>query len=473
MQSHTSRILLANLMLASFLTGTASRIFAISLPTVAENLQTDMAGISWALISFQLSTISLSLVFGRMGDLYGRQVILCMGLLVFTASSFLCGLSQDILQLVFFRLLQGVGAAMIQAQGRALAMEVVPQASVGKAQGFLTTAHHTGFLLGPSLGGFIIDYVHWRGIFFSLVPIGAAGVLLARVNRKGSSVSVASTGAATGSSIDYVGAGLLVVTALALVAILDRRVMEIVTPGLWTVLILVFVGFFIGFLIREGTASSPIINLSLFKIRMFTFSTVSLLLVTIIFSLTLFLLPFYLQEILHLSPSFMGILFMSAPVFAMILSPVGGTIFDRVGSRLPATAGVLVFGVACILGTVLKTDSHWILPTLIISLGGLGSALFFPSNHAAMIGSVPAEHRGVATGSVYMVFGLGNIFGITLGGFLMTAAFRFQTGMSTAVPSPANPTAFAAALNHTFLVVVGIAAVGTVLSLMRGTRDKG
>jgi len=84
-----------------------------------------------------------------------------------------------------------------------------------------------------------------------------------------------------------------------------------------------------------------------------------------------------------------------------------------------------------------------------------------------------AEHRGVATGSVYMVFGLGNIFGITLGGFLMTAAFRFQTGLSTAVPSPANPTAFAAELNHTFLVVVGIAAVGTVLSLMRGTGEKG
>ena len=175
MQSHTNRILLANLMLASFLTGTGSRIFAISLPTIAENLQTDMAGISWALISFQLSTISLSLVFGRMGDLYGRQVILCMGLLVFTVSSFLCGLSQDILQLVVSRLLQGVGAAMIQAQGRALAMEVVPQGSAGKVQGFLTTAHHTGFLLGPSLGGFIIDYVHWRGIFFPLSPSAQLG----------------------------------------------------------------------------------------------------------------------------------------------------------------------------------------------------------------------------------------------------------------------------------------------------------
>ncbi|MFQ5538961.1 MAG: MFS transporter [Candidatus Binatia bacterium] len=473
MESHTSRILLANLMLGSFLTGTASRIFAISLPTVAENLQTDIAGISWALISFQLSTISLSLVFGRMGDLYGRQTVFGMGLLVFTASSFLCGLSQDILQLVFFRLLQGVGAAMIQAQGRALAMEAVPQDSVGKAQGFLTTAHHSGFLLGPSLGGLIIDYVHWRGIFFSLVPIGTAGALLFWVNQKGSSVRVAPAKTATRSSVDYLGAALLVATALALIAILDRRVMEVVPAGWRTVLILAFFGFLIVFFIREATASSPILILPLFRIRMFTFSTACLLLVSINFALTAFLLPFYLQEILHLSPSFMGILFMSAPIFTIALSPVGGYIFDTVGSRLPATTGTVVFGVASFLGIMLRTDSHWFLPTLMIALGGLASALFYPSNHSAMIGSVPAEHRGIAAGTIYMMFGLGNTFGITLGSFLMTAAFRFHTGLSTATPTTENPAAFVASLNTTFLLVVGIAVLGMVLSLMRGKEGKG
>ena len=472
MESHASRILLANLMLGSFLTGTASRIFAISLPTVAENLRTDMAGISWALISFQLSAISLSLVFGKLGDLYGRQTVFGIGLLVFTASSFLCGLSQNIFQLIFYRLLQGVGGAMIQAQGRALVMESAPQGSVGKAQGFLTTAHHTGFLLGPSLGGFIIDYIHWRGIFFSLVPIGTAGALITWLTRKRSPVPVAPTGIATRSSIDYLGAALLVATALALIAILDRRIMEVMNPGWRTVLILAFVGFTVVFLIREGTASSPILNLSLFKIRMFAISTVCLLLVTIIYALTVFLLPFYLQDVLHLSPSFMGILFMAAPVFTITLSPVGGYIFDKVGSRLPATTGMVLFGVASFLGTILRTDSHWLLPTFMIALGGLASALFFPPNHTAMIGSVPAEHRGVATGSIYTMFGLGNIFGITLGSFLMTAAFRFHTGLSTATPSTADPTTFIAALNATFLVVVGIALGGVILSLMRGTKGE-
>ena len=137
-------------MLVSFLIGISHRIFAISLPTIARSLETDIVGISWALISFQLSTISLSLVFGRIGDLHGRQSVFGVGLLIFTLGSFLCGLAQDILQLVSFRLLQGIGAAMAQAQGRVLAMEAAPENWAGKTQGLMTTAHHAGFLFGPS-----------------------------------------------------------------------------------------------------------------------------------------------------------------------------------------------------------------------------------------------------------------------------------------------------------------------------------
>ncbi|MFQ5541335.1 MAG: MFS transporter, partial [Candidatus Binatia bacterium] len=299
--------------------------------------------------------------------------------------------------------------------------------------------------------------------------IGVAGAALAFMNKKRSSTSPVLAGDPR-VSVDTPGAALLVTATLALIGIIDRRVMEVVPAGWWTVLILAFVGLFIGFLIREGTATSPILNLSLFKIRMFAFSTFCHLLVSITQALTVFLLPFYLQEVLHLSPSFMGILFMSAPAFAIALSPVSGYLFDKVGPRIPATIGVVLFGASSFLGIMLRTDSHWLLPTLILALGGLGNALFFPPNHAAMIGSVPTEHRGVATGSVYMAFGLGNIFGITLGRFLMTAAFRFHIGLSATILTTEHPTAFVAALNTTFIVVVGICLVSVILSLMRGTR---
>ena len=154
----TDWLLLINAMLGNFVAGLSTRIFMISLPTLAAGLGSDILGIAWALISYQLAGVSLSVVFGRLGDIYGRQKIYALGFVTVTASSFLCGVSQNVLQLIVFRFLHGVGAAMNQSAGRALAMDAVPEGRAGKAQGFMTMAFHSGFFLGPPLGGFLIDY---------------------------------------------------------------------------------------------------------------------------------------------------------------------------------------------------------------------------------------------------------------------------------------------------------------------------
>lgn len=470
MTVRNTSLLLGTALLVTFTTGTASRIFAISLPSISAGLQTDMVGISWALISFQLATAGLSLIFGRVGDVYGRETVYVWGIFLFTLSSLLCGFSQDIAQLILFRLLQGIGAAMIQAQGRALAMDASADDTRGRAQGLMTTAHHSGFLFGPSLGGLIIQYFHWRGIFFFLVPLGMVGAALALIyQRRAHEVAHGRSRDAQPKSIDYLGAGLLLSATLALILILDQRVMGLMTGVFRVSAILGFVTLTVSFLIRESRAASPILSLALFKIRMFAFSTLCLLLVSIVMALTVFIIPFYMQDILNLSPAFMGILFMGAPVFAVTLSPLGGYISDKVGPKIPATVGALVFALASALGIFLETTSHWGLATLILILGGLGTALFFPANHTALIGSVPQEHRGVATGTLYTMFGLGNVFGITVGTFLMTAAFRLHTGLPNAVPSAANPGNFVLAIQDTFLVTTGVSILGIICSLLRGT----
>jgi len=125
--SRTNWLLLINAALGSFLAGSASRIFVVSLPTVASSLETTIIGISWAVIAYQISQISLSLVFGRIGDIYGRQTLFGLGLVVSAAGALLCGLSQNVTQLILFRLFQGMGASMTQSQARALAMDAVPK----------------------------------------------------------------------------------------------------------------------------------------------------------------------------------------------------------------------------------------------------------------------------------------------------------------------------------------------------------
>jgi EmrB/QacA subfamily drug resistance transporter len=466
--SRTNRLLLINAALGSFLAGTASRIFAVSLPTIATSLETTIVGISWAVIAYQISQISLSLIFGRIGDIYGRQTIFGLGLVFSALGSLLCGLSQNVTQLISFRLFHGIGASMTQSQARALAMDSLPKESSGKAQGFMTTAFHSGVLIGPSMGGLIIDYIHWRAAFFFLVPIAVAGIVLNLINR---TTKIAPERAAADSSqttIDYFGAVLLVAATVSLIAIVDHRIMESVDGRARVGLVAGFIVCFTCFLVREWSTPSPILDLALFKIRMFTLSSLSLLLVGVAQVMIGFVLPFYLQEVLQLSPSFMGFLFISAPVFTVTLSPLVGWAVDRVGPRLPATVGIAFLMSAAFLGGFLRTNSHWMFAVAVLALWGLATSLFFPANHTAMIASVPVQHRGVATGAIYVMFGLGSTFGISLGTLLLTAAYRHYSGDPVATPTPANAAAFVSAMNFSFFMGGIMAWVAMLCSAMRG-----
>ena len=468
MDGRINWLLLINAALGSFLAGTASRIFAVSLPTVAHSLDTTIVGISWAVISFQISTISLSLVFGRIGDIYGRQKIFGLGFLISALGAGLCGVSQNVFQMILFRFFQGIGASMTQSQARALAMDSMSKESAGKAQGFMTTAFHSGVLIGPSIGGLIIDYIHWRAVFFFLVPIALVGMILTAVNLRRGNKSNIFTPGVTQTAIDYLGAVLLVLATVALIAVIDYRILDMVGLRWRFLIIALFAGLFLGFLYREHTAVAPIVDLSLFRIRMFTLSCLSLLMVGAAQAMVGFVLPFYLQDILHLSPSFMGLLFISAPIFTVTLSPVAGWATDKVGSRLPATVGTLILVFSAVLGGFLQTGSHWTFAVVVLALWGLATALFYPPNHTAMIGSVPAQHRGVATGAVYVMFGIGNTFGISMGTLLLTAAFRYVTGDASATPTPANPAGFVSAMNFTFFAGAVMGLVAMSCSAMRG-----
>jgi len=471
MDSRINWLLLANAALGNFLAGTASRIFSVSLPTVASSLETTIVGIAWAVIAYQISQISLSLIFGRIGDIYGRHTLFGVGLAVSSVGALLCGLSQNVTQLILFRMFQGVGASMTQSQGRALAMEALPKDSSGRAQGFMTTAFHSGVLLGPSVGGLIIDYIHWRAVFFFLIPIGVAGMVLTLINYWKGNVPKRSVSAESKGAIDYIGALLLIGATVALVSCIDHRIMESLAPSMRIVLVVGFVFLLAGFLYREYTTPSPILDLSLFRIRMFTLSALALLLVGVSQVMIGFVLPFYLQDVLHLTPTFIGLLFVSAPIFTVTLSPLVGWAVDRMGPRLPATVGIAFLAAAGFFGSFLRPDSHWIVAVGVLALWGLATALFFTSNHTAMINSVPDQHRGVATGAIYVVFGLGTTIGVSLGTLLLTAAFRYYSGDSVATPTPLNPTIFVKAMNFSFVTGAFMALAAMFCSAMRGKRE--
>jgi MFS family permease len=181
-----------------------------------------------------------------------------------------------------------------------------------------------------------------------------------------------------------------------------------------------------------------------------------------------FVLPFYLQDVLNLTPTFIGLLFVSAPIFTVTLSPLVGWAVDKAGPRLPATVGIGFLAGAGFFGSFLRPDSHWSAAVGVLALWGLATAMFFTANHTAMISSVPDQHRGVATGAIYVVFGLGSTFGVSLGTLLLTAAFRYYSGDPTATPTPSNPTIFVQAMNFSFILGACMALAAMFCSALRG-----
>ncbi len=251
---------------------------------------------------------------------------------------------------------------------------------------------------------------------------------------------------------------------------LDRRTLEIFGAGTKLLLGGGFAAALAGLIAHEARTPYPFIDLALFKRRKFSMAAVSLVIVSTCYVLTGFLLPFYLQEVLGLAPSFIGLLFIVPAALTVLLAPLSGYLADRFSPRVPTTLGVGFLSLGCLIGGLLRPDSHWLLPTLVIACSGVTNGIFNPANSSDMIGAMPKEHRGFASSVNYVAFGMGNVFGVGLAGVMMSFAYTRYTGVPGASPSTANPAAFVAALNLTLLAGLAASAVALFTSAMRGEK---
>ncbi len=454
------RLTLINSVIGVTIAGISTRVFIISMPTLAAALGTDILGISWALIVYQMAGIGLGVVCGRLGDIYGHHKTYGFGLATMAVGSLLCGLSQNVLQLILFRFLQGVGGAMIQSSGRTLAFRAMPVGSEGKAQGLMAMSHQFGFFIGPPIGGLIIDWVHWRGIFFFLFVPSLVGAALCYMT--GRSAASSSTRA---QAIDYRGALLFLGLTVLVTMLLDQKVAQVIGSSNQMLLGLVFIGVLWGFLVHERKTPSPMINLSFFSVPVFGFGSVGLLMCCITQGLTTFITPFYLQDVLKLTPTFMGLIFLGPSLLSMVLSPVSGALTDRIGARFLLILGVLTLMASFLIGANLRPDSHWIVPAVLLALTGIGSAMFNTPSQAVMIGSLPKENWGSAIGIINGIFGLGQMLGISLSGIFLTLAFRYYSGIPGTTPDPGNTQVFVASMNATYLFALAISTISLLTSL--------
>ncbi|HHW10428.1 MAG TPA: MFS transporter [Firmicutes bacterium] len=447
-----------------------SSVVNIALPVITADLNTTITVAEWVAAAYLLTISSLLLTYGRAGDLWGHRHIYVTGFAVFTAGSLLCSLSSNIGLLIAFRVVQAIGAGMMMAAGPALITAAFPANERGRALGLNGMMVGVGLAAGPVLGGLLVQLSGWRSIFLINLPIGLAGIWLAhrilpypapdRRRRR----------------FDVSGAATFFIALLSLLLALSRgdtwgwRSAPITV--LWIIGLLAFVSFFH----IERRVADPMVDLHLFRIRLFAAANGSALLNYMAQFTVTFLMPFYLQQALGLPPQQAGLILLAFPVFMLLMAPFSGALSDRLGSYILSPLGMLIITVGLWLlsrltGTTDPGSIFWRL-----AIVGLGSGLFQAPNNSAIMGSVPKDRLGLASGMLATMRNVGMVLGVAVSAAVFSSRHDFylyqeMTGRMFAYDAGLTP--YVAAVRDTFLVGSGFALLGVVTAMVRGRPGTG
>jgi EmrB/QacA subfamily drug resistance transporter len=447
-----------NIWIGAYMSTLDASIVNISLPTIVRSLKTDLTAVAWVVMAYLIVITGCLLLMGRLSDLFGQKQIYLLGFLAFTLGSALCGFSPTISFLIGSRMLQGLGASALMANGSAILTTAYPEEDRGKALGILGSVISAGFLTGPILGGFLVEHLGWRFIFFINLPIGAIGIYL-------SSKVLEKDGSTEKAGLDLFGA-LLIFLFLASLLLFLNRMARGSDPLLWVwfFLLLLCLGLFI---LVELRSPSPLVDLKLFRRRLFVSSLGASFLSFWMSAAHTFVMPFFLQDILEFSPAKAGMFIFPVGLTVMVTAPLGGRFSDRVGVRIPATIGLTLTALTVFSFTLLKPNANdldilWRQVAL-----GLGISLFNPANNSAIIGSLPREKVNLASSFLALSRNLGLVIGVAFAEMVITLSLP----ASPLERAKASPTLGSIQDVWKLVLIIGLAAI--LVSWTRENRSDG
>jgi len=443
-------------------------IVNISLPKISLYFQAALSGmVEWVIIAYLIAVASTLLTLGRLSDIMGRKAIWLTGLAVFTAGSALCGAAPSLLFLVVSRGFQGLGGAMTMSVSTAMITRAFPVGERGRALGLIGTVVAVGISAGPTLGGIITQALSWRWIFYINVPIGIVGILAGmRLLSEQTKIS------GVKKRFDPIGATLLStgMTFLMLAMTFGQE-----AGWLSATIIGTFVTAAVllaAFLLFERRIANPIVDLSIFQNRLFSAALVSSFLSFLSLMAVMFLMPFYLEELLYLQPGHAGLVLTAVPLTISLVAPLSGWLSDRFGSQVLSSLGLAVAATGLFFLSRLTHEASMsgIIWPLIVA--GLGQALFQSPNNNAIMSSVPTNRIGIASGFLATVRVLGQGFSVALAGAIFTSLGGAKAGallaQGTAHPAAPLQNVFVHAFHVAMLTSMVIASAGVFTSLARG-----
>jgi len=443
--------------MAIFLGTVDGSIVNVALPTMVDDFDTTFSIAQWVVLAYLLTQTTLTLGFGRLGDMIGKKQIFTSGFIIFTIGSVLAGFSPTVGVLIAARVVQAVGAAMIFALGFAITTESFPPSERGKALGINGTTVSLGIMAGPIIGGMILEAADWRWIFFVNLPVGIIGTLTAIA-------FVPNTKPKGGQQFDFAGAGAFFVGLLTLLLGLTLGQSSGFTDPLVLVLFGVSVLTLIGFVLIEQRVSQPMVNLDLFRSRDLSVNLITGFIAFFALSGMILLLPFYLTDVLGLSPRAIGFALGAIPISMGIVAPVSGTLSDRIGSRPVTVAGLALMTIGYTVAAFWIEGATTVLAIFVVGLiVGLGIGIFQSPNNSAILGSVPLNQLGITSGMLTINRTTASVTGIAVLGALWAARTAVYSGAGEVADAPAA--AQAAGLSDTMIVATALLGLALLLGL--------
>ncbi len=467
----------AAIAIGTFVSVVDSGSVLVALPEIEEYFGSDLPTVQWVVVGNALVISALILPMGRLGDIAGRKWVYIGGLAIFVIGSALAGLAANLPWLITAKAFQGFGSAMIQGNGMATVISSFSGAERGKALGTHMSVVGSGAIAGPAIGGLLVASFGWQSVFFVNVPIGILTILVAWLALPPDREAAAAE-RATGR-FDWPGAGLsaLALLSFLLVASNGHRLgwgSPAVLLGAAATLALLS-----GFVWWELRASlldkgGPMLDLRLFKRKLVAIGSAAAWLSFMGMSSSRFMMPFYLQRVLEISPRDVGLLLIPPALCMVLLGPVSGRLSDRFGWRALTVSGLALSMAASISIALNLTESSPVLfIVLMLMAQSCGMALFNSPNQSSLLSAVERNQYGVISALTQLIRNSANVTSIAVATTVVVATMgTYGVEPSLDAVSPAVAGAFVAGLKWAFALMSALLLLGVALAVIRGERKR-
>jgi EmrB/QacA subfamily drug resistance transporter len=435
--------------LVSFLTPFVRSSINLALPALAFEFDLSAVFLTWISTVYLLVNAILYIPFGRIGDIYGRKRIFQYGLIIFTISSFLSAFSISGEMFLFFRILQAIGNAMIFANLNAMISSAFPVNERGRAFGLTSMGVFVGLIFGPILGGAITEIVGWRTLFYLDTIIGIiAAYSITRFKYDWID--------AKGEKLDILGSFLLGMSIIFIIYgfsdFTNKYSLFIIIAGI--------IGLSAFYLVEKRVAF-PLINLSLFNSKSFTFGNITAFINYGAFVAVSFILSLYLQYLKGYSPLTAGLIVSVQSIMMVFVSPFAGRLSDKIDPENVSTAGMVLTTIGVALMTLINFENAPYLGVISLIVFGAGIGLFYSSNTKVVMSAVDKNYFGIASATLSNIRSMGQIFGMGI------VLLIISTILGNAQIMPSNYPQLIISLRLSLVALAVLSAIGIFTSIFK------